>query len=251
MRQLRVECYKGFTPYGPMHALQVLRQAEIQAGKQDDTLFLLEHQPVVTIGRNGNLAHLRAQPAELAAAGAQVFQVGRGGDITYHGPGQLVGYLLLQLQEEEQDLPAYVSRIEQLLIATVAQLGVRAYPTPGKRGIWCGRGKLAAIGVRIARWVTMHGFALNLAADLPGFGWMVPCGLEGFGVTSLAEQRGTGVERAQVEQVLLHHVPTYLSRTPYHAPATALPTTACEQLTPLVDWSVATVARAPVEEEAR
>src|ERR1019366_9102067 len=158
-----------------------------------DQLLLLEHPPVITLGRGGDVRTLVAPPASLAAERVRFFETTRGGDITYHGPGQLVGYPIVHLGEGKRDVRKYVTKLEEVLIRTVAAYGITAERTEGKRGIWVGNDKIAAIGVRIARWVTSHGFALNVTTNLDHFRLITPCGLHGTGVTSIARLLGHDV----------------------------------------------------------
>jgi lipoyl(octanoyl) transferase len=161
-----------------------------------DQLLLLEHPHVITLGaRNHNASsNVLETPEALARKGVALFETGRGGDVTYHGPGQLVGYPILQLPADRRDVHRYVRDLEEVLILTVADFGIAASRIPGLTGIWVGDHKLAAIGVRISRWVTSHGFALNVSTDLSNFGLIVPCGIADKGVTSM-------------ERVLGHEVP--------------------------------------------
>jgi lipoyl(octanoyl) transferase len=221
-KQLRVERFSR-VPYGPMLALQEARHAAVAAGEADDTLFLLEHEAVITTGRNTGDGHVLVSRAALQARGVAFFETGRGGDVTYHGPGQLVGYPILALQPDEQDVKGYVYRLEEILIRTAADFGVRAERVPGLRGIWVGNDKLAAIGVRLARWVTMHGFALNVSTELSAFDLIVPCGLHGRGVTSLARLCDPAPSREAVEARLITHAEALLGRAAYAAAATRLP----------------------------
>ncbi len=150
-----------------------------KAGSGTDTLLYVEHPHVVTVGRNGKDEHLLASPEVLARTGIRLFETDRGGDVTYHGPGQVVGYPILDLREWRRDVRAYFRGVEQSLIDALATLGVIAQrnPKPGYEGVWVGGAKLAAIGIHISRWVTSHGFALNLETDLNYFKYIVPCGL--------------------------------------------------------------------------
>jgi lipoyl(octanoyl) transferase len=149
----------------------------------DDRLLLVEHAPVITIGRGGDARH-------VLRPGVPVVRVNRGGDVTYHGPGQLVGYPILDLARRGADVHRYLRDLEGVLIDVAARFGVAAERRAGFTGVWIGRDKLAAIGVGVRRWVTMHGFALNVADLRVPFGMIVPCGLEGTGVTSLAQASG-------------------------------------------------------------
>ena len=170
-------------------------------GEIGDTLLLLEHPPVITLGvRTRNTrTNIIASDAQLADAGVAVFQTGRGGDVTYHGPGQLVGYPILDLNPHRRDVHKYVRDIEQALIDAVTSFGVTADRAEGLSGIWVGRNKLAAIGVRISRWITSHGFALNVGTNLSHFDLIVPCGIQDRGVTSLERLLGRPVAMAEVE----------------------------------------------------
>jgi lipoyl(octanoyl) transferase len=167
-----------------------------------DQLLLLEHPPVITLGRGGKLDNLLASPDLLAAHGVRFFETTRGGDITYHGPGQLVGYPILHLGEGNRDVRKYVWKLEEVLIRTVAAYGITAERVEGKRGIWVGNDKIAAIGVRIARWVTSHGWALNVATNLEHFRLITPCGLQGTGVTSIERELGRSVPLDEVRELL-------------------------------------------------
>jgi lipoyl(octanoyl) transferase len=176
-----------------------LRQRE----EIDDQLLLLEHPPVITLGRGGKLENLLASPDVLQANGVRFFETTRGGDITYHGPGQLVGYPILHLGEGNRDVRKYVTNLEEVLIRTVAEYGITAVRQDGKRGIWVGANKIAAIGVRIARWVTSHGWALNVSTNLDHFRLITPCGLHGTGVTSIEREVGRSVPLDEVREILL------------------------------------------------
>jgi lipoyl(octanoyl) transferase len=167
-----------------------------------DQLVLLEHPPVITLGRGGDTANLLASPETLKQQRVRFFETTRGGDITYHGPGQIVGYPIVHLGEGSRDVRRYVTKLEEVLIRTVAQYGITATREDGKRGIWVGNRKIAAIGVRIARWVTSHGFALNVNTNLDHFRLITPCGLRGTGVTSVTEETGRIVPTEEVREVL-------------------------------------------------
>jgi lipoate-protein ligase B len=153
-----------------------------------DVLLLLEHPPTITLGRAASRAHLLASPDELAREGVAVIEVDRGGDITYHGPGQLVGYPILDLTVHRKDLHWYLREVEEALIHVVAEFGVVGRRFPPHTGVWVAERKIAAIGVKVSRWVTQHGFALNVCPDLCHFGWIIPCGIRDFGVTSLSRE---------------------------------------------------------------
>jgi len=164
-------------------------------GLISDRLLLLEHPHVITLGarNHSSRANLLETPESLARQGVALFETGRGGDVTYHGPGQLVGYPILELPADRRDVHRYVRDLEEVLIQAVSDVGVAAARIPGLTGIWVGDEKLAAIGVRISRWVTSHGFALNVSTDLSRFGLIVPCGITDKGVTSLERLLGRPV----------------------------------------------------------
>jgi lipoyl(octanoyl) transferase len=182
-----------------------LQQKLVELRQRDeiaDQLLLLEHPPVITLGRGGKLDNLLASPQMLDAEGVRFFETTRGGDITYHGPGQIVGYPILHLGEGNRDVRKYVTSLEEVLIRTVAHYGITAERQDGKRGIWVGANKIAAIGVRIARWVTSHGWALNVSTNLDHFRLITPCGLHGTGVTSIERETGRRVPVDEVREVL-------------------------------------------------
>ncbi|HEU5112617.1 MAG TPA: lipoyl synthase, partial [Acidimicrobiia bacterium] len=192
----------GRLPYTEAWDLQrAIHEGKVVGRTRDDYLLLLEHPPVFTIGRNGDGSNLLVDRVGL---GADVHHVDRGGDITFHGPGQLVGYPILRLDDPKQIVP-YVRRLEQMLIETLSDFGVDAWAEPGYTGVWTARGKIAAIGVRVARRVTMHGFALNLHPDLAYFGMMNPCGITDRPVTTLSELVGRKVTLQEAMERLIPH----------------------------------------------
>jgi lipoyl(octanoyl) transferase len=197
----------GRVPYADGLALQRKLVEERQAGRIGDQLLLVEHPHVLTLGvrGDGGRSHILAPPDVLAERSVDVFETGRGGDITYHGPGQLVGYPILDLKPDRQDVHRYVRDLEEVLIRVAADYKIEAIRVPGLTGVWVGRSKLAAIGVRIARWVTSHGFALNVTTDLDYFSLIVPCGVSDRGVTSLAALLGREVPREDVEDRVVRH----------------------------------------------
>jgi lipoyl(octanoyl) transferase len=198
----------GRVGYEDALALQADLVEQRRAGAIPDTLLLLEHPPVITLGvktRRGP-THIVASDATLAAEGVAVHDTGRGGDVTYHGPGQLVGYPILDLGamgDEFKDVHRYVRDIEETLIRAVATFGITAFRVSGLTGVWTGppdrEEKVAAIGIRISRWVTSHGFALNVHTNLDHFGLIVPCGIADKGVTSLSRLTGRMVTLAEAE----------------------------------------------------
>ena len=183
----------GSVPYARGLDLQESLVSLRQRGRGGDTLLLLEHPAVITLGRGADPSHLLLSPEELRWKGIDLFQTGRGGDVTYHGPGQLVGYPILLLPPPLRDLHLLLRLIEEVLIATAREFGIEAGRIEGLTGVWVDGAKLAAIGMRVSRWVTSHGFALNVNNDLSGFDAIVPCGIRGRGVTSLARLLGRPV----------------------------------------------------------
>jgi len=195
----------GVVPYAEGLELQRRLVEQRRSGEIPDQLLLLEPPPVITLGvrtRNGR-SHVLASDAALEAQGVGVFETGRGGDVTYHGPGQLVGYPILDLRPDRCDVHRYVRDLEEVLIRTAAAFGVEASRAAGLTGVWVGNEKLAAIGVRIARWVTSHGFAFNVTTNLGHFGLIVPCGITDRGVTSLARLLGRAVPMTDVESAVV------------------------------------------------
>jgi lipoate-protein ligase B len=174
-----------------------------KSGAISDQLLIVEHPHVVTMGRNGHRENLLARPEVLARAGISFFETDRGGDVTYHGPGQIVGYPILDLREWKRDVHAYVRAIEEVIIDTLAGFGIKARREAGATGVWTDAGKVAAIGVHISRWVTSHGFALNVDTDLNYFRYIVPCGLTR-PVTSM-RSLGSRAERGDVVAALIQN----------------------------------------------
>jgi lipoyl(octanoyl) transferase len=190
----------GRVDYGDALAMQREAVAARKAGAAPDRLLLVEHPHSITLGRNGKMENVLAGAQALASAGISFHPIDRGGDVTYHGPGQLVGYPILDLREWKRDVGAYVRGLEQALIDALADFGIEGRRIPALTGVWTERGKIAAIGVHISQWVTSHGFALNVNTDLDYFRYIVPCGLtkpvasmEQYGVTAGLEQVGRGV----------------------------------------------------------
>ena len=164
-----------------------------------DTLLLLEHQPVVTLGKNARKENLLLPDEEFQARGVDLVEVDRGGDVTYHGPGQLVGYWIFDLRKWQRDVHRYLREIEEVLIRSLGAFGIESGRSEGATGVWVGNEKIAAMGLHLSHWVSTHGFALNIDADLRPFGWIVPCGLTGRGVTSV-QKLGHTVSRAELEE---------------------------------------------------
>jgi lipoate-protein ligase B len=179
----------GVMPYAEALELQrAVARARIAGEIAEDVLLLVEHPPVVTLGRGAKAAHLTATPALLAARGAELFEVDRGGDVTFHGPGQLVGYPIMDLKRHRQDLHWYLRQVEEALIRSVAAFGIAGERNAGYTGVWTGGRKLASIGVHARDWVTWHGFALNVTTDLSWFDLMIPCGIAEVTMTSLSTE---------------------------------------------------------------
>ena len=195
----------GRVDYAVARDLQKEKVVQRKAGAIPDTLLLLEHPHVYTLGRNARRENLLVSEEELAARGAQVFQTDRGGDVTYHGPGQLVGYPILDLTQHQRDISWYMRSLEEVFLHTARDFGVEAVRLPGAAGVWVGNDKLTAMGVHLSRWVTSHGFALNVNTDLRYFEWIVPCGLREKGVTSLAKLLGRPVEMEAVTERVVKH----------------------------------------------
>lgn len=197
----------GTIDYAAALELQQQLVAQRQRGEIHDQLLLLEHPPVITLGVRArqNRSHVLATPEALAARGVGLFETGRGGDVTYHGPGQLVGYPILDLNPDRRDVHRYVRDLEAVLIGAVGDFGVTAGRIDGLTGIWVRDEKLAAIGVRISRWVTSHGFALNVSTDLSHFGLIVPCGITDKGVTSLEKLLNRPVSMDEVADATIRH----------------------------------------------
>ena len=209
----------GLVSYSDGLALQTTLVEERRAGRIPDTLLLLEHPHVFTVGvrRGGGHSNILASPEHLARLGVEVHEAGRGGDVTYHGPGQIVGYPILDLKPDRQDVHRYVRDLEAVLIEVCSAVGVSAGRLPGLTGAWVehprrGPEKVAAIGVRISRWITSHGFAFNVTTDVDFFNLIVPCGIADRGVTSLAQEIGRAVEIAEVENHFIDHFAAVFAR---------------------------------------
>lgn len=195
----------GLVDYAAAFRLQAEKVAQRKAGAIPDTLLLLEHPHVYTLGRNANRENLLAPPDWLAARGVQVFDTDRGGDITYHGPGQLVGYPILDLTQHRRDISWYMRSLEEVLIRAARDFGIEAGRSPGAPGVWVEDKKLVAMGVHVSRWITSHGFAFNVSTDLSYFERIVPCGLRGRGVTSLQQLLGRALEMDSVIERVIEH----------------------------------------------
>lgn len=181
----------GRVPYHEAHALQrALADRRISGALDRDVLLLLEHEPTITLGRGTRATSLPLSPEALAAQGLTVAEVERGGDVTWHGPGQLVGYPIVDLQGHRPDLHWYLRQVEEALIVALERLGIAAERNPGLTGVWTRGRKIASIGIHVRHWVTSHGFALNVTNDLREFELIVPCGISGVEMTSVSRERG-------------------------------------------------------------
>ncbi len=167
-----------------------------------DTLVLLSHAPVITMGRGGRSEHLVGSRRELSARGVEFVETDRGGDVTFHGPGQIVGYAIVDLTQRERDLHRYLRDLEEVVVRALAEFEIDAGRVPGLTGVWAADAKLAAIGVRVSKWITYHGFALNVDTDLSYFDLIVPCGIADKRVTSMNELLESDVSRYEVEDAL-------------------------------------------------
>lgn len=195
----------GLVPYGEALALQRQLNEARYAGRLPDVLLLLEHPPVFTLGRRGRRHDIYAPPERLRELGIEVYETNRGGLVTYHGPGQLVGYPIVELRALAGDAPRYVSGLEETIIRALAEHGIEGFRDPAARGVWTRDGKIAAIGVAVSRGITLHGFAMNLQPDLSHFALINPCGLEERGVTSAERLLGHPLDVAAFQQAIAFH----------------------------------------------
>jgi lipoyl(octanoyl) transferase len=206
----------GLLSYADGLELQARLVAERKAGRIPDQLILLQHSPVITLGvkTRNDRSHVLGSQELLTAQGIEIAESGRGGDVTFHGPGQLVGYPIIDLKPDRCDVHRYVRDLEDVLIRAVSTFGIEASRSEGLTGVWVGGDKIAAIGVRISRWITSHGFALNVNTDLSHFDLIVPCGIRDRGVTSLQRLLGRTVEVTAVEQAVVDAFATVFRRHP-------------------------------------
>lgn len=206
-------CWLGRVDYRAGLTLQERLVEERRRDRTGDTLVLLEHPPVITLGRGSDPANVLHDANQLARRGVELHEIGRGGDVTYHGPGQLVGYPVVRLDGAEKDAHAYLRNLETGLIGVARHFGIEADRVEGLTGIWVGNEKLGAIGVRLSTgWITSHGFALNVSTDLTGFSSIVPCGIRGRGVTSLARLLGWSPSLEQVAEIAKDEIAGALNR---------------------------------------
>ena len=204
----------GTVSYPDALAMQRALVEERRADRVGDLLLLLQHPPVITVGvkGDGGRANVVATPERLAELGIAVEETGRGGDVTYHGPGQIVGYPIVDLRPDRQDVHRYVRDLEEVMIRTCADYGLEASRIQGLTGAWIGAEKIGAIGVRISRWITSHGFAFNVSTRLDHFQLIVPCGITDRGVTSLEQAAGRPIEVEEVEDRIVGHFANVFDR---------------------------------------
>jgi lipoyl(octanoyl) transferase len=213
MRPLEVRRL-GLVPYADGLELQRTLVDHRKADRIPDTLLLLQHPHVVTIGvKKDGRSHIIATPEQLASRGVEVFETGRGGDVTYHGPGQIVGYPIIDLNPDRRDVHKYVRDLEEVMIRVCADYGVVAGRSKGFSGAWVNDAKIGAIGVRISRWITSHGFAFNVTTDVDFFNLIVPCGISDRGVTSLSAEVGRQVDLGEVEDHFIDHFASVFERS--------------------------------------
>ena len=201
----RVEQYERLVDYAAGLALQQQRIADRKAGNIADTLILLEHPHVYTLGRNARRENVLVSQQFLQSRGVEIFETDRGGDVTYHGPGQLVGYPIIDLTQHRRDIAWYMRSLEEVFIRVAADYEIDAGRLAGAPGVWVGNQKLVAMGVHVARWVTSHGFAVNVNTDLRYFQWIVPCGLSDKGVTSFSKLLGREIDMKVVADRVIEH----------------------------------------------
>ena len=193
----------GIVPYNEAVKIQERLQQRRQAGEIPDVLLLLEHPPVITLGRTSHEEHLLVDREALRVRGYEVYDSARGGDVTYHGPGQLVGYPIIDLNDRGRDVHRYLRDVEEALMVALRHWGLKGKRVPGLTGVWVRNEKVAAIGVGVRKWVTWHGFALNVSTALDAFRVIVPCGIADRGVTSLEKLLGRAVASEEVEEAVI------------------------------------------------
>jgi lipoyl(octanoyl) transferase len=198
----------GHRRYAEVWELQKSLVQQRIADEVGDTLILVEHNHVYTLGRNADENNLIADEAWLKGRGVEIFNIERGGDITYHGPGQIVGYPILALRRHGHDIHKYLRDIEEVIIRTLAEYDIEGGRDPENTGVWVGSEKIAAIGVKLTRWITMHGFAFNINTDLNYFTGIIPCGIQHKGVTTLQRLLGRDVPLPEVEEKVINHFKT-------------------------------------------
>jgi len=193
----------GLCSFAKAYALQKEMVYSKFEGSNNDTLILVEHLPVITLGRRGNKDNICASEDQLELAGIEVLSIDRGGDVTYHGPGQLVGYPIMDLRAHRQDVDWILRKLEEVLITSLKRMGIEAHTEGGLTGVWVDGAKIAAIGIGISRWITFHGFALNVAPTMRHFGLIIPCGIKDRSVTSIQEILGQAPDMQEVKRIVV------------------------------------------------
>jgi lipoate-protein ligase B len=205
----------GVVPYGEAFAMQKREVERLQRNEGDDVLLYVQHPHVITVGRNATASAILADRRLIASRGCEIVATDRGGDVTYHGPGQLVGYPILRLEGTRRDIRRYVNDLEGVLIGALSDFGVFAARHPVHRGVWVQNRKIASLGIRISRWVTCHGFALNVSTELDFFSLMNPCGIAGCAMTSLEREMLSPVSMSAVRERVTHHFGAIMGREMY------------------------------------
>ncbi len=195
----------GITDYHDVWEFQKKLFNQVVEKRSQNFLILTEHKPVITIGKTGSLKNLLTEPSHLISKGIDIIEIDRGGDITFHGPGQLIGYPILDLSQFRKDVHWYLRNIEEVIIQTLKDFRIQGDRIPGLTGVWVKKKKICAIGVKVSRWVTMHGFALNISTNLDYFNHIIPCGISDHGVTSVFEETGNNVDQKDVIRSLYRY----------------------------------------------
>ncbi len=209
MRELKV-VNLNLVEYGKSLKLQKIYEEKTLNGKTD-FLLLLEHHPVITIGKSGNSLNILFNKEVLKKRGVSVYQTDRGGDVTYHGPGQLIGYPILNLRYYKKDVKWYVKSLEEILIKTLNEYSINAEMIPKLIGVWVEEKKIASIGIRIRKWVTYHGFALNVNNDLTPFSYIIPCGIKDINITSMKELLNKKVNMKKLKEIIVRNLKIHFS----------------------------------------
>lgn len=210
--------YLGLTRYQTVWDLQKKLFDLRVAGEIDDILLLNEHHPVYTLGKSSDDNHLLAEQVELERQGIDLHHIDRGGDVTFHGPGQLVGYPIMSIAGERADVHRYLRDIEEVIIRTLAEYGIAATRDSDFTGVWVGNNKIAALGIKVSHWVTMHGFALNINTDLAYFDRIIPCGIFHKGVTSMERLLGRRVPLEEIAERIIFHIGQIFEAVPVAVP---------------------------------
>jgi lipoyl(octanoyl) transferase len=195
----------GVVPYRRAFEIQKRRVERVQAGTGDEALYLLEHPPVITLGRNATGSAILADADTITRRGVEIVETDRGGDVTFHGPGQLVGYPIIALEDGRKDIRRYVHDLEEVLLRALDDFGISSRRHAVHRGVWVGEKKIASLGIRIARWVTCHGFALNVSTDLDYYRLITPCGISNCEMTSIAAETGSPARMSDVKAAVVSH----------------------------------------------